>query len=540
MKNLFTQVPVQDVRRNLFDLSHEVKMSGKFGYLYPCLVMDCLPGDTIRDTMTAMVRFAPMLAPVMHRIDVKTDFFFCPARLVSESWEDFITGGQDGTAAPVLSYFTPAGIAAGVGVNSMRKGTIWDYFGLPVYSSGTADSTEQISALPFKAAVKIFNDYFRDPNLDEEVPFYPEEDGAITDATKQGHLLTLRQRGWDKGYFISALPFAQRGPSVLMPFDAEINYLDQGIVVDTDGNPVNPTNALLGTGSTFVAGALRGGKADAAGLGYPINIQNIESISGGNITINDLRRTIAIQRWLENNARGGARYNEQILSHFNTRVPDYRLQRAEYLGGGRQPVQISEVVATAETLESSDQPTVPVGDLAGHGISVGKTNRFTYRCQEHGFIIGFISIVPKSGYSQGIPRLWSRRNKFDFAWPELAHLGEQEIVSKELFFSFDSGDDDENQEVFGYIPRYSEYKYMEDRIAGDFRDSLAFWHLNRMFVARPSLTQFFVRMEEDGGVYDEGYRRIFAVTTNNDYLWMQLFHRLTAKRPLPYFGVPQL
>lgn len=530
-------VPVKKPKRNLFDLSHEVKGSGKFGYLYPVLLMEGLPGDTIRDVMTCLLRFAPMLSPVMHRMDVKTDFFFVPTRILCDSWEEFITGGQDGTAEPVLPYFSPASIIAdgGEAENVMNRGTLWDHFGLPINagSAPVAWSQERISVLPFRAYSKIYNDYFRDPNLDDEIDLQTEIDGEVSVGALYDSPYILRQRGWEKGYFTSALPFAQRGPSVLLPFDTSFDDVPVGV------NPVGgPGTTSLITG-TENPGAINVGYSVVEDDNWLPNgsmfAQTSALESSSTITINDLRRSMAIQSWLENNARGGARYNEQIMSHFATRVPDYRLQRAEYLGGGRQPVQISEVLATAEAED------VPVGDMAGHGISVGKSNRFTYHCQEHGFVIGIMSVVPKPSYaSQGIPRMFSRTSKFDFAWPELAHLGEQEVLSKEIFFSFNNDHTDANNSVFGYLPRYAEYKIIEDRLAGDFRTDLLFWHEARNFTSRPTLSSEFLRILEDGGLGETDFRRIFAVQDGTDYLWFQLFHRLTAKRPLPYFGVPAL
>lgn len=533
--NLFKVVPAPNVRRNLFDLSHEVKMSGKFGYLYPILCVDTLPGDTFRDTMQAMVRMAPMLAPVMHRLDVSTHFFFVPNRLVSNQWENFITGGQDGTDAPVLPYVTPATIKSEAGDDYMKKGSLWDYFGLPIEpdTPPAVWSANQISVLPFRAYMKIWNDYYRDPNFDDERDLGLNSVGNVA-GTFAG-IASIMRRGFEKDYFTSALPFAQRGAQVLMPLagtgTAEWEYKFPSKALDAAGDPIGANTPMQTTGlGNIVAGATQ------------MTVDNLESIDvdidGATTTINDFRRALAIQRWLEANARGGARYVEQILSHFDVQVPDYRLQRAEYLGGGKQPIQISEVLATAES------ESVPVGDMAGHGISVGRTNTFTYRCQEHGHIIGILSVTMRTAYSQGIPRLWSRQDKFDFGWPELANLGEQEIVNKEVFFSFNADDDDDNATTFGYIPRYAEYKFMNDRIAGDFRTTLGFWHLTRKFLQRPSLDEYFTTIYQEGGpgaeVYEESFDRIFAVQDGTDYLWMQLYHRLTAKRPLPYFGVPSI
>lgn len=531
---IFNKVPVNRTARNMFDLSHEVKMSGKFGLNYPVFVMDTLPGDVVNCQTTAMVRFAPMLAPIMHRVDVKVDYFFVPNRLLCDSWEDFITGGQDGEDATVLPYVTPATITSNLATAYMTKGSLWDYLGLPIWDGVTPaspDSTQHVSILPFRAYMKVWNDYFRDPNLDDEIDLFTELNGDVTVQPLTALCMLVRARGWERDLFTSALPWAQRGQSVLLPLagTGTVEYSDPTYVVGagaiTEGNMqikagLSPTIKYIGDG------------VNAQNL----QIQNIDSVTldSSEITINDFRRALAIQKWMENNAVGGGRYIEQIESHFNVRVPDYRLQRAEYLGGGRNPVAISQVLSTADTDD------VPVGDMAGHGISVGKSNRFRYRCSEHGWILGILSVVPRTAYSQGIDKMFTKEDRYDFAFPEFAHLGEQELLSKEVYYSFDNADDADNNLVFGYTPRYAEYKFRQDRLAGDFRDTLAFWHLGRIFNQRPELDDEFVTMYENAQAYDETFRRIFAVQDGTDYLWMQLFHNVTAMRPLPYFGVPSL
>lgn len=534
--NLFTHVPVSSPRLNMFDLSHEVKMSAKFGYLYPIMVQEVMPGDSFRDQVTVFARFAPMLAPIMHRVNISVHSFMAPYRILTDHWEDFITGGQDGTEAPVLPYITPAGwvAAAGAPTDAVGVGSLWDYLGLPPLEGAAPGvySTEQISVLPFRAMAKIWNDYYRDPNLDAELELNTELAGNVSAATWNagiGDFQEVYKRGWGKDYFTSALPWAQRGAEVLMPLSglADVSYRDVSDIIDATTDVAVNAGAL----NTNAFGQLLGGTPNATA-----RVENIDEVefTNSSVSINDFRTSLAIQRWMENNARGGGRYVEQIESHFSVRVPDYRLQRAEYLGGGKQPVQISEVLSTA------DSEDVPVGDMAGHGISVGKTNGFTYKCQEHGVIISILSILPETAYSQGIDRMWTRKNKFDFAFPELAHLGEQSILSKEVFFSFDNADNADNQEVFGYIPRYAEYKFRNDRIAGDFRTTLGFWHLGRKFETRPVLNSEFTSMIENDNSNEETYRRIFAVQDGTDYVWMQIFHRMTAMRPLPYFGVPRL
>lgn len=549
---IFTHVPVKRPNRNLFDLSHEVKMSGKFTNLMPVLLQECLPGDVFRNTSTILMRLAPMLAPVMHRINVTTHFFFVPNRLsVGQNlWESFITGGQDGDEAPVLPYLTPASVYSIAGQVSpyFGKGSLWDYMGLPTfedadYPSGLT-STEQISMIPFLAYAKVWNDYYRDPNFDTEMPNVGADLEGNLSAQYAGGMFALQRRGWAKDYFTAALPFAQRGESVMLPLagtGSTANWYAPAVADDSAGSPMTPGAMNIGTVGlqTFMRDSAN---ASVRLASIPVTIDNSE------VSINDFRTALAIQSWLENNARGGARYIEQIQAHFGERVPDYRLQRAEYLGGGMQPIQISEVLSTAAT--TNDTELTPVGDMYGHGISVGKSNQFTYRCQEHGYIIGVMSVMPAPAYQQGIDRSWSRRNKFDFGWPELAHLGEQELLNKEVYFDplaeADGTGADDNDGTFGYIPRYSEYKFKQDRVAGDFRTNLSFWHLGRIFTQRPSLQRWFTTADDTGVASDEEpMTRIFAVQGDEenpiaDYLWIDIFHRFTAKRPLPYFGVPQL
>lgn len=504
-------------------------MSGKFGYLYPVLLLEAMPGDTIRDQTTLMARFAPMFAPIMHRVDAKIDSFFVPIRLLTEqkTWEDYITGGPDGqTTSPILPFLMPDSFS---NKDYMSKGTLWDYLGLPVHEGAAPAnwSQQEFLALPFRAYTKIWNDWFRDPTLDAEIDLGLAYNGDVTALSEMSvsNILEVRRRGWERDLFTSALPWAQRGAEVLLP----LSLTGDTMVSSITGNPV-------GTGKNIVTDPLIAGAFGTSDAAFPIaNYERGEfEMSNATSTINDFRTSLAIQSWLETNARSGYRYVDQILSHYGTRVPDYRLQRAEYLGGGRQPVQISEVLSTADTA------SVPVGDMAGHGISVGKSNRFTYRCQEHGYVISILSIVPRTAYMQGIPKMWLRQDKFDWAFPEFAHMGEQVISSKEVFYSFDAADDSANDADFGYVPRYAEYKFMQDRVAGDFRDDLLFWHLSRKFTARPSLDSDFVTMREHDTAQEETYRRIFAVQDGTDYLWIQLFHNITAKRPLPYFGVPRL
>lgn len=524
---IFNQVPVKRPKRNAFDLSHEVKLSGKIGKLIPILVVDAVPGDSFSDTTEIMLRFMSMPAPVMHRFDVTTHTFAVPYRLLMEQteWEDFITGGPEGTSEPVLPYFTPNQIATAGHGAQMGNSTLWDYLGLPTLEGLETYNSNHISSLFFRAYQLIYQEYYRDQNLETEVPI-PENMGVELDANLPA-LLTLRNRCWEKDYFTSALPWTQRGAEVLMPIEGTgaVSYLPISEVYDQNGNPVNSNQAF----SANAASELTYQSAES-------RIENIDEItfSGASTTINDLRRSIRLQEWLEANARGGARYTEQIYVHFGEKVPDYRLQRPEYLGGGKQPVVISEVLSTASTTQGEDNGLV--GDMAGHGLSVGRSNRWSYKCVEHMVIITLLSVMPRSCYQQGVPRKFLRRNKFDFFWKEFANIGEQAIMNMELYMR-PGEEDEENEETFGYTPRYAEYKFENDRVHGEFRDSLDYWHDGRIFSSPPTLSKEFVELD----VETQGINRIFNVTVaGNDHLLMQIFHHLKAKRPMPYFGVPTL
>ncbi len=246
------------------------------------------------------------------------------------------------------------------------------------------------------------------------------------------------------------------------------------------------------------------------------------------VSINNLRTSMKVQEWLEKLARGGSRYIEVIGSMFGVRGSDARLQRPEYIGGSKQPVIISEV------LQTSESSTTPQGSMAGHGLSAGRGKQFSYYTEEHGYIIGIASILPDTAYQQGVPRHFSRTDNLDYAWPTLAHLGEQEILNKELYYAGDGAD----EETFGYIPRYSEYRYVPSRVAGDFRENLAFWHLGRIFDSRPNLNKSFIKAQSDvsGGIRND----IFAVEDpSSQKMWCHFFHQVHSRRKLPKYGTPQ-
>lgn len=511
---IFNNIQTRKPKRNKFDMSHERKMSMKMGGLYPTLVKEVVPGDSFKVNTEVLIRLAPMLAPIMHRVDVTTHYFFVPNRLVWNEWEDFITGGPQGDLAPPFPQLE---------INEdteqfFVQGQLPDYMGIPPTTGLNREG--YVSALPFRAYQLIYNEFYRDQNLTDAVDV-PLTSGVEGDDGLVGDQVTMRTRAWEKDYFTSCLPWSQRGGEAQIPLGTiEPNYKSvTNLVRSNTGDPLVGNQNLSAEGDTM--------RADTEAV--DVRVENLDPMNIDATTINELRKATKLQTWLEKSARGGSRYIEQILSHFGVRSSDARLQRPEYLGGGRQPVVISEVLSTA-TSDAAGTP--PQGEMAGHGISVGRQNGFSKTFEEHGHIIGIISVTPKTTYQQGLNRMWSRTDKFDFYWPEFAHLGEQEVLNKELYFDLTSSQDLDN-ETFGYQQRYAEYKYAASSVHGDFRNSLAYWHMGRIFNELPSLNTDFVEADPT--------KRIFAVEDEDtDELYVQLYHNISALRPMPYFSIPSL
>ena len=551
MANIFNSIRMKRPRRNAFNLSYESKLTLNMGELVPIMCMPVVPGDKFRVKTESLVRLAPLVAPMMHRVNVFTHYFFVPNRLVWNEWEDFITKGVDGDDVPVLpSLRLSPDLVSSNPSAFFGDGTLWDYLGLPSLkgiggaefpnpspNGVTAPQNYRVSSLPFRAYQLIYNEYYRDQNLTEPVDISLLS--GFEDTLHALNLLQLRRRAWEKDYFTSALPWLQRGPEVTVPIqgsgdtldvkydreakttqrwlDSDLRSFENGVAYDAvfsmEGNP--RLSRLVG---------VNGGTGNRAPELDPNGTLKVNVDEMG-ININDLRTSNALQRWFERNARGGSRYIEQILSHFGVRSSDARLQRPQFLGGGRMPISVSEVLQTSSTDETS-----PQANMAGHGISAGINNGFKHYFEEHGYIIGIMSITPRTGYQQGVPRDFTKFDNMDFYFPEFAHLSEQEVKNQELFLSSDS---DYNGGTFGYAPRYSEYKYHQSEAHGDFRGNLSFWHLNRIFEDRPNLNTTFVECKPSN--------RVFATSeTEDDKFWVQIYQDVKALRLMPKYGTPML
>lgn len=532
----FNSVKLNRPLRSLFDLSHDVRLTTRMGRLTPIVCEECVPSDTFNGSSEVLVRLAPLLAPIFDQIHVYVHYFFVPNRLLWDEWETFITGGRlgvgiDPAVAPIPPFYD-IGDALNAGGGNFIKSTLHDYLGGALYAERGAPAEYdglRCNMLPYLTYHLIWFEYYRDRNFiaddffEEPLPLASGEvDGvALLEYT------VLRTRSWEHDYFTSALPFTQRGEEVMLPISVE-GYVPLAV------NPLTPDavsvvqgleNGLdVGWGPVEVvndAGIIPDGEIRA-------HIENVSSVT----SINDFRSAYSLQVWLERNAIGGSRYNESTQAHFGVKPQDSRLQRPEYIGGGRIQVQISEVLSTAWSTDAADA-SVPQANMAGRGISYGNTNRFNYFCTEHGFIMGILSIMNPPSYMQGQPRMFTRESFLDYPWPTFAKLGEQPVFDYEIFTTPDSltKDADGEYPLFGYQSRYADWKYRCSRNAGDFRDSLLHWTLTRNFSSAPVLGATFNEVE------DALQNRIFAVA-GQDGFWLYVHNNLHVKRPLPYFGTP--
>jgi len=525
MVHQFSRVPSAQIPRSSFDRSHNLKTTFNSGYLIPIFADEALPGDTFSLNMTGFARLATPLHPYMDNLWVNTFFFAVPIRLIWDNWERFNGAQVDpGDSTDFLvPQISPTAASGGYAANSIH-----DYFGLP-----TGVQTLTHSAFWHRAYNLIWNEWFRDQNLQDSVTVH-RGDGPDPAAD-----YTLLRRNKRHDYFTSSLPWPQKGESVSIPLGTFAPVVTAATRTVTGAQsplqfaasasgtiPSGATSALAYNTSGQLINTSAPSVTGASGL-YPANLQTDLSDAGA-ATINQLRQAFAVQRLYERDARGGTRYTEIVRSHFGVISPDARLQRPEYLGGGQSPINLHTVPQTSST----DSEPTPQGSLAAYGTTVMSRHGFSKSFTEHCVLLGLVSVRADLTYQQGLNRMWSRRARFDFYLPALSHIGEQAVLSKEIFCDGSAGD----ETVWGYQERFAEYRYKPSFVTAEFRSSFAqsldTWHLALDFASRPLLNSVF--MPEDPPV-----DRVIAVPSE-PHLIGDFFFNMRCARPMPLYGVPGL
>lgn len=523
--NMFTTIPVEKRKKSKFNLSHRVRGTCNFGLLIPVLCKDVLPGDSWDQDSALMGRVTPLTSPMMHEVDVKLYSFFVPYRLVWTEFKEYITRGRLGQDSPVHPYVK-------IGTENafyFDPGTLADYLGIQskLDENGVVPvpvtNETNVSVLQMRAYQEICNEYFNNDNVNAPATF---SKGSGNMDAELAVLSSIRTRQWEADRYVSALPFAQRGDTVIMPVDIEYTYKP---VTDVYvGGVPSSTDGVLGTRASS-PGEVRGDLVDfTAGTGEEVRFENIEDIEGTSLDINEFREALALQKWLENNAVGGNKYIDQLLIRWGVRSSDARLQRPEFLGGASAPLVISEVLSTAQF--ENETEILPQGNMAGHGITVGSGNGFRRFFEEHGVVMTLMCVVPRTAYMQGIAKMFSRLDALEWANPEFAHLGEEQILRAELYYDTEAAAGDDLV-PFGYTPRFSDYKYSPSTVHGEMRTSLKHWTMAREFENTPLLNQAFVSCTPT--------TRVFAVEDPDiHHFYYSISHRISVVRGLPYYGRP--
>ncbi len=549
--SVFSSVRGNNVGRSVFNLSHVKRFTADMGQLIPVLFLECVPGDTMKIGCEAVTRFQPMVAPILDSVDMYVHYFFVPTRLLlsgDKDWETFLTGGKDGTdnsvSLPLWQFLYSNGsdlvdpknpFSNGI---SIGKYSLWDYFGLPVSDASTIKNirdSNHVLSFPQKCYNLVWNEFYRDENLCDEV--------NVTNST-------VLYRAWKKDYFTSSLPWQQRGISPALPISGTLPVNFNGSTTFMLNNPrfnikqSDPIQQEVAMYGQILS--LSGGNVSTFGMEPEGHIGEVTYLKGDanatvdlkNATTFDvavLREAFQIQRWLELNARAGVRYSEFLKAHFGLAPRDEVLQRPEYLGGTKSSIVVSEVLQTSSTVQPSPdgkEKGSPQGNLAGHGLGAMSDFICSYTAKEFGYIIGIASWMPKPSYQQGVNRMFSRKTKYDFYFPEFAHLSEQAVSKGEIYAT---GDEAHDNAIFGYQSCYAEMKYMPSMNCADMRDTFSYWHLGRKFTSDPSLNAGFLTTNS---LYSGGIRKdIFAVPSEPGLI-VNFANVVKAIRPMPVYGTP--
>lgn len=565
----FSDAPAMYMKRSKFDRSHVYKTTFNSGKLIPVFVDEVLPGDTTRMSVNYFARLATPIKPIMDNIYLDWFFFFVPNRLVWDHWQNFCFEQEDPDDS--TDYVIPTVVATGNSKNAYL-GSLWDYFGLPLNTSGNLSG---ISALPFRGVYLIWNEWFRDENLQKSVKIQKGDTNEVLNSARSSEQpswvftsgisivpgLACPPRGKRHDYFTSAFPWTQKGPGVSVGLAGTASIVDptpdSGYLLHSNFTDLAAISAAApdagssgGYRITSGSGSIkfdRYGSSDYSGVGgFAANTETKVTVSAqkgstylGNdsyvdldtssiFTINSLRTAFQMQKFYERLARGGSRYTEVLRSFFGVVSPDARLQRPEFLGSFTKMVNVNPIAQT-----SSTDSTSPQGNLSAYGVTAAKFHGFTKSFVEHGYIFGFVCARADLTYQQGINKMWLRSTVYDFYWPTFAHLGEQAIELREIYAQGSEAD----ATVFGYQERYAEYRYKPSQITGKFRSSvvngsLDMWHLSQFFKNAPALNEEFI-------LENPPIERIIAVPSEPEFL-LDIGFRYTTVRPMPMFGTPGL
>lgn len=527
--NIFNTREFDKIPANDFDLSHTNLTTMKFGELVPTSLTEVMPGDKIKMSSNRLSRLMPLIAPIMGNIKIYEEWFFVPNRILWKNWEKFITQDTD-LAFPIVETFKQGQIPP------RPEKSLLNYFGV---GFDTWSHSSYISAMPLAAYVNIYNEYYREQSITEPIACELIDDIQDDESLGYQYWYPPLLRAYKKDYFTAALPAAQKGNPILMPLTRSNQidvYLNSKLaswdIMKHDGTSVGGSKPLQTSapgGSSF--GIVEQGdtnrlKFDPDGT-LSVNVNNQA------VTIETLRAALALQSFLEKDARGGVRYTESLNAHFGVNVPDYRVDRPEYIGRNVSNMLISEVMSQAETINQEGDTVNPVGQMAGHGVEVSSSDNLYYQAYEHGYLMCITSVVPQTIYaSQGIDKHFKRFTRLEFPFPTFANLGEQAITKGELAWSING-----NPEIFGYIPQYSEMKYHTSKATGQFLTDLEHWTIARKFDPDTvELNGSFLYINPD----DDSLTKIFAVQDGSDYVVMQQNINMFVNRRLPRYGIPHL